>query len=79
MIQNIDNKQDTSKHLLDKLSVGAVRGWRYFSSQYPKWNSNLEIVWSDGTEDIFNWTKPNAEQLDFDIDCKPIKWRYACL
>lgn len=24
MIQNIDNKQDTSKHLLDKLSVGAV-------------------------------------------------------
>ncbi len=26
MIQNIDNKQDTSKHLLDKLSVGAVSG-----------------------------------------------------
>jgi hypothetical protein len=24
MIQNIDNKQDTSKHLLNKLSVGAV-------------------------------------------------------
>jgi hypothetical protein len=24
MIQNIDNKQDTSKHLLDKLSVGDV-------------------------------------------------------
>ena len=23
-MQNIDNKQDTSKHLLDKLSVGAV-------------------------------------------------------
>lgn len=27
MIQNIDNKQDTSKHLLDKLRVGAVSGW----------------------------------------------------
>lgn len=62
----------------EQLRIGAVSGWRYFSSQYPKWNSNLEIVWSDGTEDIFNWTKPNAEQLDFDIDCKPIKWRYAC-
>lgn len=61
-----------------KFRIGAVSGWRYFSSQYPKWNSNLEIVWSDGTEDIFNWTKQNAEQLDFDIDCKPIKWRYAC-
>lgn len=24
MIQNIDNKQDISKHLMDKLSVGAV-------------------------------------------------------
>ena len=24
IMQNIDNKQDTSKHLLDKLSVGAV-------------------------------------------------------
>jgi len=60
------------------LREGVVSGWRYFSSQYPKWNSNLEIVWADGTEDIFNWTKPNAEQIDFDIDCKPIKWRYAC-
>lgn len=26
MIQNIDNKQDISKHLLDKLRVGAVSG-----------------------------------------------------
>ena len=55
-----------------------VSGWRYFSSQTPKMNSDLEIVWSDGTEDIFMWTKPNIEQIDFDIDCHPIKWRYAC-
>ena len=26
MIQNIDNKQDTNKHLMDKLSVCAVIG-----------------------------------------------------
>jgi len=78
MEQNIDNKQDIEKHLLDKLSVGVVSGWRYFSSQNPKWNSSLIIVWSDGTEDTFKWTKPNAEQIDFDIDCKPVKWRYAC-
>ena len=26
MMQNIENKQDTNKHLLDKLSVGAVSG-----------------------------------------------------
>jgi len=56
----------------------AVSGWRYFSSQKPKLNSDLEIVWSDGTEDIFRWIKPNIEQIDFDIDCRPIKWRYAC-
>jgi hypothetical protein len=78
MAQNIDNKQDARTHLLGKLSVGAVSGWRYFSSQKPKLNSDLEIVWSDGTEDIFRWIKPNIEQLDFDIDCRPIKWRYAC-
>lgn len=27
MKQNIDNKQNTNKHLLDKLSVGAVTCW----------------------------------------------------
>ena len=29
MIQNIDNKQDTTKHLMDKLSVGAVMRSRF--------------------------------------------------
>ena len=71
MEQNINKPQNLA------FLKGAVIGWRYFSSQYPKWNSNLEIVWSDGTEDVIKWTKPNAEQIDFDIDCKPIKWRYA--
>ena len=61
-----------------KKSLSFVSGWRYFSSQKPKLNSDLEIVWSDGTEDIFRWIKPNIEQIDFDIDCRPIKWRYAC-
>lgn len=78
MIQGNGNKQDTDKHLLDKLSVGAVSCWRYFSSGYPKWNTKIELMWNDKTEDSMIWSKPNVEQIDFDIDCRPMKWRYAC-
>ena len=74
----MSNKKLSNEAETPALNKGAVSGWRYFSSQKPKLNSDLEIVWSDGTEDIFRWIKPNIEQIDFDIDCRPIKWRYAC-
>ena len=53
------------------------RRWRYFSSGYPRWNTKIKLIWSDKTGDSMMWSKPNVEQIDFDIDCKPLKWRYA--
>lgn len=56
MTQNIDNKQDTSNHLLDKLSVGAVIG-SACSRHKPKQLGYLQ--WFDWAE---KKTKRGAKQ-----------------
>lgn len=50
--------------------------WRAFDKM-PKWDVYVDIIWADGTEDKLYWSKTNVEQIDFDVDCKPIKWRYT--
>lgn len=60
MIQNIDNKQDISKHLLDKLRVGAVI-IRFFSDDEPKEKFNCKCEKCDKTRTVVfrvgNWGK----------------------
>lgn len=50
--------------------------WCYFSSSRPKWNSKIKVIWSDGTEDMIHWTKYNTKNIDFDLSCRPLKWKY---
>ncbi len=59
MIQNNGNKQDTDKHLLDKLNVGAVSSrLNVYEYIWSKVFPNEELNY----DDFYDWSRENANK-----------------